>query len=92
MEGVAIQLMAEENCLRLCQAEGRKSVLFAAPPPIPSRNLNPQLYHRGSTSAFVLCRFRHRFHVWMLLQILPKRFPQNAHAAAVHDAHPRQSR
>jgi hypothetical protein len=26
----------------------------------------------------------------MLLQILPQRFPQNPHAAAVHHAHPGQ--
>src|SRR3981081_1339703 len=60
-------------------------------PPIATTHLHPQLHHRRPTATLMLRWLRHRFHVRMLLQILPQSFPQNAHTAAVHHAHSRQS-
>src|SRR5439155_26044783 len=53
--------------------------------------LQSQLHYRRSRTAFVLRRFGDRIHVRMLLQELAQRFAQDAHAAAVDNAHPRQS-
>ena len=58
---------------------------------LATTTLHPQLHHRGSAPAFILRRFGYRFHMRVILQILPQRLPQDSHAAAVHYAHSRQA-
>src|SRR5580692_12377703 len=53
--------------------------------------LHPQLHHGRPTAALFLRRLGYRLHVRMLLQRLPQRFAEDAHAAAVDHAHPRQA-
>src|SRR5438876_12094493 len=53
--------------------------------------LQSQLHYRRPRSALVLRRLGDRLNMWMLLQELAQRFAQDAHAAAVDNAHPRQS-
>jgi len=54
--------------------------------------LDPQLDHRGSAAPLVERWFRNGLHVRVLLQILAQGFAQDAHAAAMDDAHPRHPR
>src|SRR5580698_2480983 len=49
--------------------------------------LHPQLHHGRPTAALILRRLGHRLHVGMLLQRLPQRFAEDAHATAMDDAH-----
>src|SRR5260370_37585937 len=56
--------------------------------PLPS---SPQLHHRRPPSTLILRGLLDRFHMGMLLQPLPQRLAQNAHAAAMHHAHARQA-
>jgi len=54
-------------------------------------NLYPQLYHCGPAPALVLRRLGYFLYVRVLLQCLAQGFAEDAHAAAVDHAHPRQS-
>ena len=61
------------------------------PEPGPLPLLHPQLHHGRPTAALILRRLGYRLHVRMLLQGLPQRFAEDAHAAAVDYADARQS-
>ena len=52
-------------------------------PACTETKLHPQLHHRSAATAFVLWRLGYGLDVGMLLQGLPQRFAEDAHAAAV---------